>query len=104
MIPADRRAPLSPQARPRLARRARLRWDPVRQQPLLLVPEGVLVLNRTAHEIVKRLDGQRSVGELAGELAAAFREPRVEREVLEFLGRLAARGLLEEAEAGSQPA
>lgn len=90
---------LAGDARPRLARRARLRWDPVRQKPLLLVPEGVLVLNRTAHEIVRRIDGTRTVRELASELAAEFAEPRVEAEVIAFLARLSARGLIEEAPA-----
>ncbi len=93
--------PVPLEARPRLARRARLRWDPLRQKPLLLVPEGVLVLNRTAHEIVRRIDGRRTVRELAEELAAEFREPRAAEEVVAFLERLAARGLLEE-EGGSR--
>jgi pyrroloquinoline quinone biosynthesis protein D len=79
----------------RLARRARLRWDPVREKPMLLVPEGVLVLNRTGHEIVRRIDGTRTAATLAAELAAEFREPRVEGEVLAFLTRLAGKGLIE---------
>jgi pyrroloquinoline quinone biosynthesis protein D len=79
----------------RLARRAKLRWDPVREKPMLLVPEGVLVLNRTGHEIVRRIDGTRTAATLASELAELFREPRVEMEVLTFLERLAAKGLLE---------
>ena len=32
--------------RPRLADKARLKWDAVREKHLLLYPEGVLVLNR----------------------------------------------------------
>jgi pyrroloquinoline quinone biosynthesis protein D len=79
----------------KLARRAKLRWDPVREKPMLLVPEGVLVLNRTGHEIVRRIDGTRTAAALASELAAEFREPRVEGEVLAFLSRLAAKGLVE---------
>ncbi|HEY8369378.1 MAG TPA: pyrroloquinoline quinone biosynthesis peptide chaperone PqqD [Thermodesulfobacteriota bacterium] len=81
----------------RLARRAKLRLDPVRRKPLLLVPEGVLVLNRTAHEIVRRIDGTRTAADLAAELtAAAGGEARVAAEVRAFLERLAAKGLLEE--------
>lgn len=85
----------------RLARRAKLRIDPVREKPLLLVPEGVLVLNRTAHEIVRRIDGTRTAAALAAELAAAAGDPRVEADVWTFLGRLAAKGLLEAVPAGS---
>jgi pyrroloquinoline quinone biosynthesis protein D len=86
-----------PEGRLRLARRAKLRWDPVREQPMLLVPEGILVLNRTGHEIVKRIDGTRTAQAIAAEMASAFKEPRVEGEVLGFLTRLAAKGLLERA-------
>lgn len=81
----------------RLARRAKLRMDPVREKPLLLVPEGVLVLNRTAHEIVRRIDGTRTAAALAAELSAMAGDPGVAAEVLTFLERLAAKGLLEEA-------
>lgn len=92
----------------RLSRRAKLRMDPVREKPLLLVPEGVLVLNRTAHEIVRRIDGTRTAAALAAELSAAVGDARVEAEVLTFLERLAAKGLLEavprdsERQAGSE--
>jgi pyrroloquinoline quinone biosynthesis protein D len=79
----------------RLARRAKLRWDPVRERPMLLVPEGVLVLNRTGHEIVRRIDGTRSATAIAAELAQAFGQPQVEVDVMRFLSRLAAKGLLE---------
>jgi pyrroloquinoline quinone biosynthesis protein D len=37
--------PLADTAKPRLAAKARLKWDAVREKHLLLYPEGVLVLN-----------------------------------------------------------
>jgi coenzyme PQQ biosynthesis protein PqqD len=61
-------------ARPRLATKVRLKWDEVRQKPLLLFPEGVLVLNPTAHEIVGLCDGQRTVAEIVKTLGEKFAE------------------------------
>lgn len=86
----------------RLARGARLRLDPVREKPLLLLPEAVLVLNRTAHEIVRRLDGTRTAARLAAELSRSVGDPKVEAEVLAFLERLAAKGVLEAVPAGGE--
>ena len=42
---------------PTLARQVRFRLDPVSAEPVLLYPEGVLVLNETAADIVQRCDG-----------------------------------------------
>ncbi len=47
--------PLADTARPRLAGKARLKWDAVREKHLLLYPEGVLVLNPTAHDVARAL-------------------------------------------------
>ena len=42
---------------PRLAPKVRVKWDHVRQKYLLLFPEGLLVLNQTAQEIIAMCDG-----------------------------------------------
>ena len=46
-------AELTLEARPRLSARARLQYDPVRDKQILLLPEGLLVLNETAAAIVE---------------------------------------------------
>ena len=74
MIPPDLKL------RPKLASHARLRLDPVTSEPVLLFPEGLLVLNSTAHEIVQRCQGGLSIAELIGQLAEEF---EVEEEVLQ---------------------
>ena len=39
------------QSRPALAARVRLQTDPVSGEPVLLYPEGLLLLNATAHAV-----------------------------------------------------
>jgi pyrroloquinoline quinone biosynthesis protein D len=67
--------PLDLQLRPALASRARLQTDPVTGEPVLLFPEGLLVLNPTAHEIVSRCDGAATVGEMIAALAEEYDAP-----------------------------
>ncbi len=74
-------------ARPRLTTRARLQWDTVREKQVLLVPEGVLVLNATASAILALCDGQRSVSAIAADLSAQYHRA-VEQDVVTFLNRL----------------
>jgi coenzyme PQQ biosynthesis protein PqqD len=86
--------------RPRLAAKARLRFDRKGQRYMLLYPEKGLVLNDTAAAIVKLCTGEHTVlaiiDTLAGDYADRPRE-RIEREVLTFLQALAERGLMEPA-------
>lgn len=65
---------------------------------MLVFPEAALVLNDTAPEILKLCDGERTVDEIVKSLVERFTgaEPTVvEADVMEFLTRLLARGLLE---------
>jgi pyrroloquinoline quinone biosynthesis protein D len=75
-------------ARPRLAAKVRLKWDEVRQQPLLLFPEGVLVLNPTAHEVVALCDGRRTVAEIVKTLGEKFHSDTIDHDVKELLAKL----------------
>ena len=88
---------ISAGTRPRLAAKARLRYDRKTTRYLLLYPERGLELNPTAAEILKLCDGERTVDAIVDRLAAAYPKKArdaVEREVLEFLGALAERGLV----------
>jgi len=75
-------------ARPRLATKVRLKWDEVRQKPLLLFPEGLLVLNPTAHEIVGLCDGERTVAEIVKMLGEKFQSDTIDRDVKDLLAKL----------------
>ena len=68
--------PLTPALpeRPRLNRLFRLQWEEVQQAYVLLYPEGMVKLNQSAAEILKRCDGTLTVAELIAELQLAFGE------------------------------
>ncbi|WP_394825162.1 pyrroloquinoline quinone biosynthesis peptide chaperone PqqD [Pendulispora albinea] len=83
---------------PKLAKKARLRFDRHEGQHMLLYPERGLLLSQSAAAIAERCDGTRSVSEIAHQLAATTQgatEEQIERDVIAFLEDLAARGLLE---------
>ena len=80
--------------RPRLARQVRLQWDPVREQRVLLAPEGVLVLNQTGAAILGLCDGKRTVVEILEELRGQYNRVPGD-EVRDFLARLVAKRWVE---------
>lgn len=81
-------------AKPGLAAKARLKWDAVREKPLLLFPEGVLVLNPTAHKVVALCDGQHTVAEIVKTLSDEFGGAAVDGDVRELLLKLADKKLV----------
>ena len=82
--------------RPVLARRARYRWDALRQQHQIVFPEGVLVLNESGAAIVKHCDG-RSIDDLLAALRGQFADGFQAADVHAFLDRLSEKGLLRDA-------
>ncbi len=83
---------------PRLAPKARLRWDEVEKRYMLVFPEAALMLNKTAPEILKLCDGEHTVEGIVDSLAQRFTEVDrkiIEEDVMSFLARIKARGLLE---------
>ena len=58
--------------RPRLVTGARLQYDEVREEHMLLVPEGVVRLNPTAVAVLELCDGERSVDEIVSTLSARY--------------------------------
>lgn len=85
---------LSPASRPRLARRARLSFDPSRERHVLLGPEAVVVLNRTGAQILELCDGRRTVADIVAVLNERF-DRVLDDEVDGFLTRLLDRHYLE---------
>lgn len=81
---------LADTARPRLGPHLRLRFDASRGKDVLLGPESVIVLNRTATDVVGLCDGSRTVAGIVHELRIRYERP-VDDEVRSFLARMAAR-------------
>ena len=84
---------LTPSSRPTLWRLARIDFHPVRQRPVLLYPEGAMLLNDTGAEILKLCNGQRTVAEIAAELGTRYNAD-VTADVTEYLSNLVDRELV----------
>ena len=73
------------QSQPRVGPGFRLQWEPAQDCHVLLYPEGMVKLNGSAGEIMKRCDGERSVAAIVTELEQAFTARGLEGEVLAFV-------------------
>jgi pyrroloquinoline quinone biosynthesis protein D len=82
------------EAVPRIWRLARLDYDPARQRPVLLYPEGAVLLNDTGQAILELVDGERTVAQIAAELSARYHTD-VTADVTEYLSHLAERELIQ---------
>ena len=79
---------------PRLWRLARLDFDAVRRRPVLLYPEGAVLLNETGAAVLELVDGKRTVGEIARLLGERY-QADVTADVTEYLSVLAERELIQ---------
>jgi pyrroloquinoline quinone biosynthesis protein D len=70
---------------PRLGAGLRLQWEPAQGCHVLLYPEGMVKLNQSAGEIMKRCDGERSIAQITTELEQAFSATGLERDVIGFV-------------------
>jgi pyrroloquinoline quinone biosynthesis protein D len=85
--------------RPRLVTGARLQYDDVREEHLLLIPEGVVRLNPSAAEVLELCDGQRSLDDIVGALSARYNGADLSDDVQELVDAMAQRGLVVDAAA-----
>jgi pyrroloquinoline quinone biosynthesis protein D len=85
--------------RPRLVTGARLRYDEVREEHLLLVPEGAVRLNPTAAEVLELCDGERSLDDIVGVLSARYDGADLRDDVHELVDAMTQRGLVVDAAA-----
>ena len=85
--------------RPRLVTGARLRYDEVREEHLLLIPEGAVRLNPTAAEVLELCDGERSLDDIVGELSARYGGADLGADVQELVDAMTQRGLVVDAAA-----
>jgi len=71
--------------RPHLRKGFRLQWEEAQGAHVLLYPEGMVKLNRSAGEIMIRCDGATTFAELVCDLERAFSRNHLAEEVRGFL-------------------
>ncbi|HEY4646950.1 MAG TPA: pyrroloquinoline quinone biosynthesis peptide chaperone PqqD [Steroidobacteraceae bacterium] len=59
-------------AKPMISRGFRLQWEPAQNSHVLLYPEGMVKLNGSAGEIMKRCDGAHTLAEITADLEQSF--------------------------------
>jgi coenzyme PQQ biosynthesis protein PqqD len=84
---------MTPESVPALWKLARIDFDAVRNRPVLLYPEGAVLLNETGKAILELVDGRRSVREIADILGERY-QADVATDVAEYLSHLAERELI----------
>jgi pyrroloquinoline quinone biosynthesis protein D len=71
--------------KPMLSRRFRLQFEEAQQRWVLLYPEGMVQLNPSAAEILKRCDGSQTVEAIVADLETAFSAQGIGPEVSALL-------------------
>lgn len=83
------------QGRPRLAKGFRMQWEAAQDCHVLLYPEGMVKLNPSAHAILSRCDGNRTVAAIVDELQSAFPDAKLADQVRQFVQLAVERGWIE---------
>lgn len=87
---------VTPDTVPRLARGARLREDAARGRWVVMAPERMFVPDDTALEVLRLMDGTRSIAAIVDDLITRYEAPREEiaADVIGLVQDLAGRGLV----------
>ncbi|WP_367067512.1 pyrroloquinoline quinone biosynthesis peptide chaperone PqqD [Oryzisolibacter sp. LB2S] len=87
--------PVEPPGLPRLSRRLRLQYEAAQTRWVLLYPEGMVQLNDSAAEILRRCDGRHSVSDIVHELEALFDTQGIGAQVQALIDEGTSRGWLD---------
>jgi len=91
--------PLNDDAVFEIARHYRFQWEPAQQAHVLLYPEGMVKLPGSSGEILKRVNGTSTVGEIIADLERAFPGFDLRNDVLEFMEHANGKGWIRTREA-----
>jgi coenzyme PQQ biosynthesis protein PqqD len=69
----------------------------VREEHLLLIPEGAVRLNPTAAQVLELCDGERSVDDIVDALSARYEGADLRADVVELVDAMAQKGLVVDA-------
>ncbi|HEX9404547.1 MAG TPA: pyrroloquinoline quinone biosynthesis peptide chaperone PqqD [Steroidobacteraceae bacterium] len=72
-------------SRPAVARGFRLQWEAAQNAHVLLYPEGMIKLNTSAGEILKRCDGATTIADITSDLERAFATSDLSADVIRFV-------------------
>ena len=63
----------------------RVQWEEVQNCYVVLYPEGMVKLSQSAGEIMKRIDGEKSVIDIIDDISNTFDGADVKEDVMKFL-------------------
>ena len=72
-------------SRPAIERGFRLQWEAAQNAHVLLYPEGMIKLNGSAGEILKRCDGATTIADITADLERAFAAANLFEDVIGFI-------------------
>jgi pyrroloquinoline quinone biosynthesis protein D len=72
-------------SRPAVERGFRLQWEAAQNAHVLLYPEGMIKLNGSAGEILKRCDGATTLADITADLERAFATSNLSQDVILFV-------------------
>jgi pyrroloquinoline quinone biosynthesis protein D len=72
-------------SRPAVMRGFRLQWEAAQNASVLLYPEGMIKLNGSAGEILKRCDGTATIADITNDLESAFATSGLSGDVIHFV-------------------
>jgi pyrroloquinoline quinone biosynthesis protein D len=84
--PIDDAHPINGASIPAIDRRFRLQWEPAQNAHVLLYPEGMIKLNTSAGEILKRCDGKATLADITASLEQSFGASGLSGDVFAFIG------------------
>jgi pyrroloquinoline quinone biosynthesis protein D len=78
-----------------LALHHRFQWEEAQQNYVILFPEGMVKLHGGAGEIIKRLDGKASVGDVVANLKTTFPDAEnIEKDIINMFELAVSKGWL----------
>jgi pyrroloquinoline quinone biosynthesis protein D len=82
-------------ARPAIGGGFRLQWEPAQEAHVLLYPEGMVRLSRSAAAILTRCDGARTVADIVADIERAYSVAGLSSDVCAFIDLALERSWLE---------
>jgi pyrroloquinoline quinone biosynthesis protein D len=82
-------------ARPAIGRGMRLQWEPAQNAHVLLYPEGMIKLNGSAGEIMRRCDGKQTIADITADLERTFAATGLANDVSAFVAMAVGKQWLE---------